>query len=111
MRQFLGTIAAVVLVVVFVTLLGWGMGWWSLWASRPMARYAENTRHQVFQQSAAREEGINKGILSECLSMRSATDDASRRAMAKFIIADAGMYEGHLTPAAQACVDEAQHQS
>lgn len=88
--------------------LGLGTSWFGLVTGRPMAKYAEQTRHEVFQQSAAREEGINKSILSECLSMRSATDAAQKHAMAQFIQADAGSYEGHLTSASQACVAEAQ---
>lgn len=96
--------------VALIALLGVGLGtsWFGLVTERPMAKYAEQTRHEVFQTSAAREEGVNKGILSECLSMRSATDPAQKRALAQFIIGDAGSYEGHLTSASQSCVAEAQ---
>lgn len=100
----LGSIAGLALLL----LVGAGTSRFGLIAGRPMAKYAEETRHEVFQTSAAREEGINKSILSECLSMRSATDPAQKRAMAQFILGDAGSYEGHLTSAAQSCITEAQ---
>lgn len=108
MKEFLGWVAIGFIALASILAIGLGTSWFGLVSSRPMNKYAEQTRHEVFQTSAAREEGINKSILSECLSMRSAQDLSSKHALAQFIIADAGMYEGHLTREAQYCVSEAQ---
>jgi len=95
-----GTVAGVIA-------LGLGTSWFGLVTHRPMAKYAEETRREVFETSRAHQSGVNMAISSDCLNMRREKDAASKAALARFIVSEASTFEGALTPDAAACLSEA----
>lgn len=75
--------------------------------ARPAALFQEDTRRLTFEHSRSHRKGVNDGINSYCLEMRRAKDPAQAQALAQFIVGEADNFEGQLTPAAQACVRDA----
>ncbi len=94
--------------IVGLTLLGWALGWFGLITGRPMAKYSEETRKQVYDTSRQYEQGTNRDILLHCRSMRTATTAAGRKAEAGYIRGIDTTFDGTLNSEAQACVSEAQ---
>lgn len=89
-------------------LLGWGLGWFSLATQRPMAKYSEETRQEVYDTSRQYQQGTNRDLARYCEQMRGATTAAARKAVAALIRSNASTYDGPLSPDNQACVTEAQ---
>lgn len=104
----LGTLflyAAVVLAG--IGLLGWGMGWFDLITGRPMAKYGEETRKEVYDTSRQYQQGTNRDIARYCEQMRTADTVAGKKAVAALIRTTLSTYDGPLSPDAQACASEA----
>jgi len=87
--------------------IGLATSWFGLVTQRPMNQYAEDTRRLVFEHSRAHQSGTNSAISDYCLNLRTATDPAQKQALARWIINEAGTFEGQLTPDAAACVADA----
>ena len=107
MKELIATVLGGLLLLALLALAGWGLGWFSLTTARPMAKYGEETRRQVFETSRAHQSGVNSAISGYCMNMRRERDPAARLALARFIQSEADTFEGQLTPSASACVAEA----
>lgn len=94
--------------VACVLALGVATSWFGLVTSRPMQQYAEDTRRLTFERSRAHQSGVNAGIVEYCLNMRQATDEAQKKAVARFIVSEAATFYGTMNNEAAACVSEAQ---
>lgn len=102
MRYVLGGIGILGLFVALV--------WGGLWLSRWTNPFAEDTRRKTFEHSRAHISGTNSAISDYCLNMRTATDPAQKKALARWIINEASTFEGNLTSDSQECLSEAQTQ-
>jgi hypothetical protein len=102
----LKTIAIAVAALLGVLLLGNAVGWFSLFAARPMAGYAEETRAQTYDKSRQFNQGTNRDIARYCRDMRTATG-AAAKATATLIISTADTFEGELNQGNRDCVAEA----
>jgi Tfp pilus assembly protein PilO len=87
--------------------LGWATSWFGLVTQRPMQRYQEETRKQVYDTSRQYEQGTNRDIARYCEQMRGASSTAAKKAVAALIRSTASTYDGVLTPDNQDCVSEA----
>lgn len=87
--------------------IGLGTSWFGLVTARPMAKYAEETRREVFETSRAHQSGVNGAIVDYCLNMRSATEPTQRKALARWIINEASTLQGSLTSEASDCLADA----
>jgi hypothetical protein len=96
------TIGIVIAIFVIV-----GFTWFYLWLNRPAAKYSEETRRQVWEESVSREQGVNHLIAGYCFNMRTVTDPAQKKAFARLILDQSGSFSGELTADSQACVSEA----
>lgn len=98
----LASVAAVALLV--------GISWFSLVASRPMAKFSKETGRQVYMNSVAHQQGADAGVAIDCSNMRNASlPSAQRHAFASLVIQDAASYGGNasLSDESKACVREA----
>lgn len=86
--------------------LGWATSWFGLVTQRPMQRYQEETRKEVYDTSRQYEQGTNRDIARYCEQMRGANGPA-KKAVAALIRSTASTYDGTLTPDNQDCVSEA----
>lgn len=86
-----------------------GLTWFSLGMNRVAAPFAEETSRLTESNSRRRIDGVNAGIVSLCLNMRTAPDDASKRAFASMITTEADSFQRQdlLTSQARACRAEA----
>ena len=99
-------VAGVVMLIALV-IAGWGLGWFSLITGRPMAKYSEETRKEVYDTSRQYEQGTNRDIARYCEQMRGADSSASRKAVAGLIRSTASTFDGRLTDDNTACIAEA----
>jgi len=91
-----------------VALVGWGLGWFDLVTSRPMAKYNEQTRKEVYDTSRQYQQGTNRDIARYCEQMRDTSQPAaSRKAVAALIRTTNDTYDGDLSSDNEACVAEA----
>lgn len=98
--------ATAICALVLLIAVGWGLGWFGLVTQRPMAKYGEETRRQVWENSISREQGVNHLIAGYCLNMRTAADPASKKAFARLILDQSGTFSGQLTDDSASCVSE-----
>lgn len=94
--------------IVVMCLLGWALGWFGLVTQRPMAKYGEETRKEVYDTSRQYQQGTNRDIARYCEQMKSAQNDAAKKAVAALIRSTTSTYDGPLSPDNQACVADAQ---
>lgn len=99
----LGALAA----IIFITMLGWGLGWFSLWAQRPQAVYQEETRTQTYDSSRQYQQGTNRDIARYCEQMRAAPAGPGKQALAALIRSTASTYDGQLSDDNRQCVTDA----
>jgi hypothetical protein len=88
-------------------ILGVATSWFGLVTGRPMARYQEETRREVYDTSRQYQQGINRDLARYCEQMRSADTVAAKRAVAALIRSTASTYDGPLSPDNQDCLAEA----
>lgn len=91
-------------------LLGWGLGWFGLFAERPMDKYAKETERQVYTNSVTHQQGANSGIGIDCANMRNVSlSAADRHSYASLVVQDVAAYGGNqgLSSEAQQCGHEA----
>jgi hypothetical protein len=81
--------------------------WFSLVAERPMAKYAEQTRKEVYDTSRQFEQGVNRDVARYCETMRSTKEQGSKQAIAALIRSEVSTYDGQLSPDNGDCVAEA----
>jgi hypothetical protein len=108
MKETLTSLAIGACVLLVILLVGAGTSWFGLVAGRPMAKYGEETRREVFETSRAHVSGTNSAISDYCLNMRAASDPAQKKAFARWIINEASTFQGALSADAAACRGEAQ---
>jgi len=101
------TALAIVGAFIAILLVGWGTSWFGLVASRPMAKYAEESRAQVYDTSRQYQQGTNRDLARYCEQMRSADNSASRKAIAALIRSTISTYDGPLSDDNKDCVAEA----
>lgn len=99
---------AAVVAFIFAALLTVGAltNWFGLIAGRPMAKYAEETRAQVYDESRQYNQGTNRDIARYCRDMRSTTG-AGAKATAALILTTADTFGGELNQSNTECVAEA----
>ena len=95
-----GFIGLIVLIALGFLLSGLGLLW-----DRPAAKYAEETRHQTYDNSREYQQGTQLDLLRYCRQYAEAPP-ASKKAVADLIRDTAATYGGPLTPANQACISE-----
>ena len=105
-QMVLGGLAAAT-VVAAIAALGVGTSWFGLVTSRPMQAYAEDTRRLTFEHSKAHIDGTIAGVGDYCLNMREASDPASKKAVAHYIVNLVSTYTGPQPAETQACITEA----
>ena len=91
---------------VVLLILGLALGWFGLVTQRPMAKYGEETRRQVWETSVSREQGVNHLIAGYCLNMRTSGEANTKKAFARLILDQSGTFVGKLTDDSAACVSE-----
>jgi hypothetical protein len=89
--------------------LGLGTSWFGLVTARPMAQYQAESNRLTESNSRNRVDGVNAGIISLCLNMRSSADLNTKKAFANMLITDADSFQRQelLTDASHACISEA----
>jgi hypothetical protein len=90
-----------------LVLLGWATSWFGLVTERPMAKYGEETRKQVYDTSRQYQQGTNRDIARYCHDMRTAPDAAAKKAVAALIRSTADTYDGPLSDDNNTCLSEA----
>lgn len=102
-----GTKIALTAAAGFVGLLALGTAtsWFGLVTHRPMAKYAEETRAQVYDTSRQFQQGTNRDLARYCREY-AAAEGPAKRAVAELIRSTLDTYQGELTPANSACVAE-----
>ena len=106
MKTTIATIASVIGIIGALLLVGTATSWFGLVTQRPMAKYAEETRAQVYDTSRQFQQGVNRDIARYCREWASA-EGAAKRAVADLIANTLSTYQGELTPANQQCAVEA----
>lgn len=107
-NEFKGLLLCVLGAVVFFALLGWGLGWFDQVTQRPMSKYNEETRKEVYDTSRQYEQGTNRDIARYCEQMRDTTrPPSSRKAVAALIRTTNSTFDGHLTQDNTDCVSYA----
>jgi len=89
-------------------LLGWATSWFGLVTQRPMAKYAEETRKEVYDTSRQYQQGTNRDVARYCEQMRIADNQAAKKAVAALIRSTVSTYDGPLSSDNQQCVTDAQ---
>lgn len=72
---------------------------------REVQKFDAETSAQVYDNSRAYQQGINRDIARYCREWRDAAD-GGKRAVADLIASTADTYQGELTPANQSCLNE-----
>lgn len=79
MKEYVILIGGSILLFGGVLILGTATGWFGLVAQRPMAKYAEETRTQVYEQSRAYQQGLRIDLADLCRQVAT-TDDQQAKA-------------------------------
>jgi len=95
------------LVIVGVLLLGLATSWFGLVTQRPMAKYSEETRKEVYDTSRQYQQGTNRDIARYCEQMRTADTAAAKKAVAALIRSTLSTYDGPLSDDNKDCAQEA----
>lgn len=88
------------MVVAFLALV-LGIGWFGLVTNRPMAKYAEETRRQVFTESQTYQEGMAQNLDTLCREW----DKTKSPGVADSIRQRSSGYSGPLPSHIQFCID------
>ena len=91
---------ALFLVLVVASL---ALNWFGLFASRPMQKYSEETRAQVYDTSRQYQQGTNRDVARYCYQMSTAPNDSSKQAVAGLIRSTLSTYSGPLSDENEAC--------
>lgn len=109
MKDFLKFLGVLIVGALIIMAFSYAFGWFGLGAQRQMQPFAAETSRLTESNSRNRIDGVNAGIVSLCLNMRSTADQNTKRAFASMLITDADSFQRQelLTPASQSCVSEA----
>lgn len=88
-------------------LLGWATSWFGLVTQRPMAKYQEETRKEVYDTSRQYQQGTNRDVARYCEQMRTADTPAAKNAVAALIRSTLSTYDGPLSDDNKDCAHEA----
>lgn len=88
-------------------LLGVATGWFGLVVDRPMQKYQEETRKEVYDTSRQFQQGTNRDLARYCEQMRDAKEVSAKKAVAALIRSTASTYDGPLSDDNTACLSEA----
>jgi hypothetical protein len=100
-------IAASAAIVVGFFLFIYALTWLGLVGNRPIQKYQEQTRKEVYDTSRQFQQGTNRDIARYCEQMRDAKEPTARRAVAALVRSTASTYDGPLSPDNADCVTEA----
>src|SRR5437868_154674 len=95
------------LVFIGLLLLGWATSWFGLVTQRPMAKYQEETRKEVYDTSRQFQQGTNRDVARYCEQMRTADTPAAKKAVAALIRSTLSTYDGPLSDDNRSCASEA----
>lgn len=95
------------LAFVGLVLLGWATSWFGLVTQRPMDKYREETRAQVYDTSRQYQQGTNRDVARYCEQMRTADTDAGKKAVSALIRSTLSTYDGPLSDDNKDCAAEA----
>lgn len=93
------------LAFVGILVVGTATSWFGLVTQRPMAKYAEETRAQVYDTSRQFNQGVNRDVARYCRQWHEAPD-SGKKAVADLIQSTLDTFQGQLTPANQECAAE-----
>ena len=94
-------------VLVLLLAVGLATSWFGLVVDRPMQKYQEETRKEVYDTSRQFQQGTNRDIARYCEQMRDADTPTAKKAVAALIRSTASTYEGPLSDDNSTCVNEA----
>lgn len=98
----LGGLGALALLLV----LGLATSWFGLVVDRPMQKYQEETRKEVYDTSRQYQQGTNRDVARYCEQMREA-QGSSKKAVAALIRSVTSTYDGPLSQDNEDCLTEA----
>lgn len=101
------TVVLGALALFLLIMLGLGTSWFGLVTSRPMQKYREETRAQVYDTSRQFQQGTNRDLARYCEQMRGADTPSAKKAVAALIRSTASTYDGPLSPDNVDCLNEA----
>ena len=84
-----------------------GLSWFGLVTQRPMDKYSEETRAQVYDTSRQYQQGTNRDMARYCEQMRGAQSPSAKKAVAALIRSTAATYDGPLSADNADCLTEA----
>lgn len=93
--------------LVGLLMIGWATSWFGLVTQRPMSKYQEETRAQVYDTSRQYQQGTNRDVARYCEQMRSAPDASGKKAVAALIRSTLSTYDGPLSDDNKDCASEA----
>ncbi len=88
-------------------LLGTATSWFGLVTKRPMLKYGEETRAQVYDTSRQYQQGTNRDVARYCEQMRNAENATGKKAVAALIRSTLSTYDGPLSADNTDCANEA----
>lgn len=88
-------------------LVGLATSWFGLITQRPMAKYQEETRKEVYDTSRQYQQGTNRDVARYCEQMRTADTPAAKKAVAALIRSTLSTYDGPLSDDNKDCASEA----
>lgn len=93
--------------LIALLLIGWTTSWFGLVTQRPMAKYQEETRKEVYDTSRQYQQGTNRDVARYCEQMRTADTPAAKKAVAALIRSTLSTYDGPLSDDNRDCASEA----
>jgi hypothetical protein len=87
--------------------LGLATSWFGLVTQRPIAKYSEETRTQVYDTSRQYQQGTNRDVARYCEQMRNAPTSAAKKAVSALIRSTLSTYDGPLSTDNKDCASEA----
>lgn len=95
------------LALIALLALGLATSWFGLVTQRPMAKYSEETRKEVYDTSRQYQQGTNRDIARYCEQMRTADNPAAKKAVAALIRSTLSTYDGPLSDDNKDCAAQA----
>ena len=89
-----------------VLVLGAATNWFGLVAGRPMAKYAEETRRQVYDESRSYQQGMAVDLDELCRERKLSADEGQKAVLAETIRLRSARYTGGLPSHIKDCLNE-----
>ncbi len=87
-------------------LLGAATNWFGLVAGRPMAKYAEETRRQVYEESRAYQQGMAVDLDELCRQRKLTDDEGEKAVLAETIRLRSARFTGELPQHIEECLHD-----